>query len=89
MKKIVIIAALLVLILISCTGCYNKQPLDTTHDYDRAIVYLPNGEIVEGRVSSWTSWTSWTSFGDGGAVQIKIDGKTYLTHICNVCLIDD
>ena len=55
MKKIVIIAALLVLILISCTGCYNKQPFDTTHDYDRAIVYLPNGEIVEGRVSSWTS----------------------------------
>lgn len=86
MKKIVILAALLVLILISCTGCYNKQLLDTTSHYDRAIVYLPNGEIVEGRVSSWTSWTS---FGDGGAVQIKIDGKTYLTHICNVCLISE
>ena len=86
MKKIVILAALLVLILISCAGCYNKQLLDTTCHYDRAIVYLPNGEIVEGRVSSWTSWTS---FGDGGAVQIKIDGKMYLTHICNVCLIDD
>ena len=85
MKKIALIIFLAV-ILVSCTGCYNKQPFDTTHDYDRAIVYLPNGEIVEGRVSSWTSWTS---FGDGGAVQIKIDGKTYLTHICNVCLIDD
>lgn len=87
MKKIVILAALLVLILISCTGCfYDKQLFDATYHYDRAIVYLPNGEIVEGRVSSWTSWTS---FGDGGAVQITIDGKTYLTHICNVCLIDD
>ena len=85
MKKIALII-FLAIILVSCTGCYNKQPIDTTHDYDRAIVYLPNGEIVEGRVSSWTSWTS---FGDGGAVQIKIDGKTYLTHICNVCLIDD
>ena len=85
MKKIALIIFLAV-ILVSCTGCYNKQPFDTTHDYDRAIVCLPNGEIVEGRVSSWTSWTS---FGDGGAVQIKIDGKTYLTHICNVCLIDD
>ena len=82
MKKIALII-FLAIILVSCTGCYNKQPFDTTHDYDRAIVYLPNGEIVEGRVSSWTS------FGDGGAVQIKIDGKTYLTHICNVCLIDD
>ena len=85
MKKIALII-FLAIILVSCTGCYNKQPFDTTHDYDRAIIYLPNGEIVEGRVSSWTSWTS---FGDGGAVQIKIDGKTYLTHICNVCLIDD
>ena len=85
MKKIALIIFLAV-ILVSCTGCCNKQPFDATHDYDRAIVYLPNGEIVEGRVSSWTSWTS---FGDGGAVQITIDGKTYLTHICNVCLIDD
>lgn len=86
MKKRVALIIFLAIILVSCTGCYNKQPFDTTHDYDRAIVYLPNGEIVEGRVSSWTSWTS---FGDGGAVQIKIDGKTYLTHVCNVCLIDD
>lgn len=86
MKRVVLLIIFLVIILVSCTGCYNKQLLDTTCHYDRAIVYLPNGEIVEGRVSSWTSWTS---FGDGGAVQIKIDGKTYLTHICNVCLIDD
>ena len=85
MKKIALII-FLAIILVSCTGCYNKQPFDTTRDYDRAIVYLPNGEIVEGRVSSWTSWTG---FENGGAVQIKIDGKTYLTHICNVCLIDD
>lgn len=83
MKKIVILAALLVLILISCTGCYNKQLFDVTYHYDRAIVYLPNGEIVEGRVSSWKD------FDDGDSIQVKIDGKTYLTHICNVCLIDD
>ena len=82
MKKIALII-FLAIILVSCTGCYNKQLFDTTCHYDRAIVYLPNGEIVEGRVSSWTD------FEDGDAVQIKIDGKTYLTHICNVCLIDD
>lgn len=85
MKKIALII-FLAIILVSCTGCYNMQSVDMTCHYDRAIIYLPNGEIVEGRVSSWTSWTS---FGDGGAVQITIDGKTYLTHICNVCLIDD
>ena len=86
MKKQLALIIFLVVILISCTGCHNTQFIEMTCLYDRAIIYLPNGEIVEGRVSSWTSWTS---FGDGGAVQIKIDGKTYLTHLCNVCLIDD
>ena len=86
MKKRIALIIFLAIILISCTGCHNTQSIKMTCLYDRAIVYLPNGEIVEGRVSSWTSWTS---FGDGGAVQITIDGKTYLTHICNVCLIDN
>ena len=86
MKKRVALIIFLAIILISCTGCYNKQFIDIACHYDRAIIYLPNGEIVEGRVSSWTSWTD---FEYGDAVQIKIDGKTYLTHICNVCLIDD
>ena len=86
MKKRVALIISLAMILISCAGCHNTQFVDMSCHYDQAIIYLPNGEIVEGRVSSWTSWTS---FGDGGAVQIKIDGKTYLTHLCNVCLIDD
>lgn len=86
MKKQLVLIIFLAMILISCTGCHNMQFFDMTYPYDRAIIYLPNGEIVEGRVSSWTSCTS---FGGAGAVEIKIDGKTYLTHICNVCLIDD
>ena len=84
MKKQLVLIIFLAMILISCTGCHNAQFVDNTCHYDQAIIHLPNGEIVEGRVSSWTSWTS---FGDGGAVQIKIDGKTYLTHLCNVCLM--
>ena len=83
MKKRVALIIFLAIILVSCTGCYNKQFIDMTYHYDRAIIYLPNGEIVEGRVNSWTD------FEDGDSIQIKIDGKTYLTHICNVCLIDD
>ena len=86
MKKRVALIIFLAIILISCAGCHNMQSVDMACHYDRAIIYLPNGEIVEGRVSSWTSWTD---FEDGDAVQIKIDGKTYLTHLCNVCLIDD
>ena len=83
MKRVVLLIIFLVIILVSCTGCYNKQLFDATYHYDRAIVYLPNGEIVEGRVSSWTD------FDDGDSIQVKIDGKMYLTHISNVCLIDD
>ena len=82
MKKIALII-FLAIILVSCTGCYNKQLFDVTYHYDRAIVYLPNGEIVEGRISSWTD------FDDGDSIQVKINGKMYLTHISNVCLIDD
>ena len=83
MKKQLVLIIFLVVILISCTGCYNKQFIDMTYHYDRAIIYLPNGEVVEGRVNSWRD------FEDGDSIQVKIDGKTYLTHLCNVCLIDD
>lgn len=83
MKRVVLLVIFLVIILVSCTGCYNKQLFDTTYHYDRAIVKLPNGEIVEGRVISWTD------FEDGDSIQVKIDGKMYLTHICNVCLISE
>lgn len=83
MKRVVLLVIFLVIILVSCTGCYNKQLFDTTYHYDRAIVKLPNGEIVEGRVISWTD------FDDGDSIQVKIDGKMYLTHISNVCLISE
>ena len=84
MKKI--IALLLVIILaLSITilaGC-NKQMVDLTYSYEYAIIGLPNGETVEGRVSSWTD------FEDGDQIQVKIDGKTYLVHSSNVVLISD
>jgi ribosomal protein S1 len=57
--------------------------MDLTYYYDRAIIYLPNGEIVEGKV------TSWTDFKDGDQIQVKIDGKTYLVHSSNVVLISE
>ena len=84
MKKI--IALLLAVIgLLSClvlAGC-NKQMLDLTYSYEYAIIGLPNGEVVEGRVSSWTDYE------DGDQLQVKIDGKTYLVHSSNVVLISN
>ena len=84
MKKM--IAMLLVLVAVFTgvilAGC-NKQMVDLTYSYERAIILLPNGEVVEGRVSSWTD------FEDGDQIQVKIDGKTYLVHSSNVVLISD
>lgn len=64
----------------SLSAC-NKQIVDTTWSYDRAILYLPDGAVVEGEVESWTDYE------DGDQIQIKIDGKTYLVHSMNVTLI--
>ena len=84
MKKIIAIClvALVSITALVVAGC-NKQVVDLTYSYERAIIALPNGEIVEGKVSSWTD------FEDGDQIQVKIDGKTYLVHSSNVVLISD
>ena len=85
MKKIIAILLVAVVALsmaLITTGC-NKQLVDLTYSYDYAIIGLPNGETVEGKV------TSWTDFEDGDQIQVKIDGKTYLVHSSNIVLISD
>lgn len=81
MKKAIIWIFLLVTLL-GLTAC-NKQMVDLTYSYERAILSLPNGEVIEGKVSSWTD------FEDGDQIQVRIDGKTYLVHSSNIVLISD
>ena len=84
MKKV--LALMLVVIVVLSTallsGC-NKQMLDLTYSYEYAIIGLPNGEVVEGKVSSWTDYE------DGDQLQVKINGKTYLVHSSNGVLISN
>ena len=85
MKKmiaIILVAALAMSLAVFTIGC-NKQMVDLTYSYEYAIIGLPNGEVVEGKVSSWTD------FEDGDQIQVKIDGKTYLVHSSNIVLISD
>ena len=77
-----VVMALLLLVACLCSGC-NKQLLDLTYSYDYAIISLPNGEVVEGKVSSWKD------FDDGDQIQVVIEGKTYLVHSEDVVLISD
>lgn len=80
MKKKFIIAVLVASCL-TLGGCGNKDLFDTTYNYDYAIIQLPNGEIIEGKVEKWTDYE------DGDQLQITIDGVIYLVHSNNVSLM--
>lgn len=78
-RLLLLIVVLMSLLLVGC----NKQFIDMTYSFDRAIISLPNGEIVEGKIQSWKD------FDDGDQVQVKINEKTYLVHSTNVVLISE
>ena len=63
------------------SGC-NKQMIDITYKFDRAIIQLPDGTVIDGKVQSWTD------FEDGDQIQVKIDGVTYLVHSSDIALIN-
>lgn len=81
MKKIICIL-LAVIMIIAMTGC-NRQLIDTTWSFERAVIFLPDGEKIEGRVSSWRDYES------SDMIQVAINGNQYLTHSSNVILISD
>lgn len=74
---IIILALMLVFILVGC----NRQIIDTTYSYDEAIVGLPNGEVIDGKISSWKDYE------DGDQIQVVVDGTTYLVHSSQIVLI--
>jgi hypothetical protein len=80
MKKILAITLISILLAATLSGC-NKQIFDTTYSFDKAIISLPNGEIIEGKIDSWTDYE------DGDQIQVKINGVTYLVHSSDVVLI--
>ena len=80
MKKNLAIICALILLVALCTGC-NKQIVDLTYKYDYAIIELPNGNIVEGKVSSWKDY-------EGDQIQVVINGTTYLVHSADIVLMN-
>ena len=80
---VILIVAVLAFTLYWETHHGNRQVMDLKYRFNRAVIRLPNGEVVDGKVSSWLDYA------DSDAVQVTIDGKTYLTHYSNVCLMDD
>lgn len=88
-KKILIVVGIVLVVVLVGLGIYwetvhgNRRLIDTKNRFTRAIIQLPNGEVVDGKVSSWLDYT------DSDTVMVTIEGRTYLTHYSNVCLINE
>lgn len=83
MKKFLVAIIMLTLMVATLSSCGNYQMIDTTYSFDKAIISLPNGEVIEGKVDSWMDYE------DGDQIQVKIDGVTYLVHSSDVVLIKE
>lgn len=92
MKKVIMAAVLTIIVILAFIGigCLssanawgNRTWWDTTYSFERAVVGLPNGESIEGKVEQWLD------FEESDMIQVKIDGKVYLTHSVNVVLISE
>lgn len=82
--KVIALVALLAVGALVLSGCSigNRQiGPDLTQSFRWAILELGNGELIEGRV------TSWRDFDESDVVQFTLDnGITYLTHYSKVIL---
>ena len=83
MKK-TIFAFLLATLLFtaSAASAFNYQIFDFKYGFEYVMVKLPDGSIVEGKCEQWTDYES-------DAVQVRVNGVTYLTHYSNVVLISE
>lgn len=83
MKKRVFCLLSALIMLLALSACGNRQLIDTTYTFNKAIISLPDGTVVEGKV------TSWKDYKDGDQIQVVIDGTTYLLHASNVALVSE
>lgn len=79
MKKLICILSGILLTASLC-GCNNHAKLDLVYTFDRVMIELPNGEIIEGDVEKWSDY-------EGEQLQIRVDGVTYLVNSNNVVMI--
>ena len=61
----------------------NQQVFDTVYTFQTAILSLGDGQYVKGSVNGWKEYEG------SDAIQVKIDGVTYYTHLSNVILIHE
>lgn len=83
LKKFLIAGAAALALGSTMVSCGNVTMFDTTYSFERVMIAMPDGTVVEGEC------TSWLDFENSDMVQVTVDGKTYLTHSANVVLISE
>lgn len=79
MRKLTIVL-LMIAVMLSLTSC-NRGLIDLKYQYDYAIIKMPNGEVVEGKIIKWRDY-------DGEQLQLVLeDGNTYLVNSFYTTLI--
>lgn len=76
-----LLAGLVMGLALFMSGCGNVDMIDTVWNYEYALIKMPDGRIIEGEVEQWRDYE------DVDAIQVKIDGDTYYTHLSNVVLM--
>lgn len=81
-KKLVTLLSIAALSSI-LVGCGNRTLLDLNYTYDRAIIQLPDGTVVDTKIKAWSDY-------DGEQLQIIAeDGTVYLTNSFRCDLIKE
>ncbi|MHB9781736.1 lipoprotein [Streptococcus sp. 10F2] len=68
-------------VLVSLSGCGNKDVFSSEYTFDSAQIRMPNGDLIEGEVDKWAH----DSDNDNVRVTFK-NGKSYYTSSSNVVL---
>lgn len=76
-----ILVGILLLLSLLCMSCGNRQLVDTVWTFEEAYIQLPGDKTIHGKIESWKD------FDNSDMIQVTINGKTYLTHSCNVVLM--
>ena len=83
MKKKIVLALVVMTTLFTLTAC-NKQLIDTTYSFDKAIIKMPDDTVKEIDIRSWTDYEN------GEQLQIEAtNGDVYLVSSINCILVKE
>lgn len=83
MKRKITLALAIMAIMFTLTAC-NKQLIDTTYSFDKAIIKMPDDTVKEINIKSWTDYE------DGEQLQIvATNGDVYLVSSINCILVKE